>query len=141
MRAHALTLSLAQSIIHTAAYSSTHSIRELLSHSLSHFLTQEATDALERARRIRELRERYRRLLTDRHESGNALRLVDELFAAPYMTAPRAATQLGVTYAGARGILDRLEEAGIVRFEPDASPKLYVATELLETVEGKIQDA
>ena len=76
--------------------------------------------------------------MTDRHESGNALRLVDELFAAPYMTAPRAATQLEVTYAGARGILDRLEKAGIVQFEPEASPKLYVATELLETVEGKI---
>lgn len=111
---------------------------------LAYFLRgvkEQATDALDRARRIRELRERYRRLLTDRHESANALRLVDELFAAPYMTAPRAATQLGVTYAGARGILDRLEEAGILRFEPDASPKLYVATELLETVEGKIQYA
>ena len=99
-----------------------------------HGVHEQATDALERTRRIRRLRDRYHELLTDRHESGNALRLVDELFAAPYMPAPRAARLLGVTNPGARGILDRLVEAEILVFIPDAWPRLYVADELLETI-------
>lgn len=105
---------------------------------LAYFLRgvyEQATDALERTRRIRELRDRYHALLTDRHESANALRVVDELFAAPYMTAPRVARLLGVTNPGARGILDRLVQAGILRFLPETWPRLYVAAELLETVE------
>ena len=105
---------------------------------LAYFLSgvhEQATDALERTRRIRKLRDRYREVLADRHESANALRLVDELFAAPYMTAPRAARLLGVTNPGARGILNRLVEAGILQFVPDAWPRLYVALELLELVE------
>ena len=104
---------------------------------LAYFLrgvAEQATDALERTRRIRELRDRYHALLTERHESANALRVVDGLFAAPYMTAPRAARLLGVTNPGARGILDRLVEAEILVFIPDAWPRLYVADELLETI-------
>ena len=85
--------------------------------------------------------DRHRRLLQDRRESGNALQLLDELSASPFVTAPVAAHLLGVTNAGARGILSRLAEAGILEEYPDSWPRLYVARELLEAIEAPIATA
>ena len=98
---------------------------------------EQARDALSRARQLRELQEKYRGLLQASRESGNALRLVDELFAIPYMTAPLASLLLEVTNAGARGILDRLEEQGIVELVPDSWPRLYVAKQVLEVIHAE----
>ena len=108
---------------------------------LDYFLegvAEQAHDALLRTRRVRELHERYRRLLQDRRESGNALRLLEGLFASPYMTTPSAVSLLGVTYAGARGILQRLEQAEIIEKIPGMWPRLYVARELLEVIDAPI---
>ena len=106
---------------------------------LKYFLegvTDQAHDALSRTRQLRELQDRYRGVLQERRESGNAMRLVEELFAQPYMTAASASKLLDVTNAGARRILDRLAEAGILRLTRDHWPMLYVATELLEVIEA-----
>ena len=84
---------------------------------LDYFLTgvaEQAHDALLRIRRVRQLSDRSRRLLQERRESGNALRLLDELFTRAYMTAPMAASLLNVTSAGARQILVRLAAAGVI---------------------------
>ena len=93
---------------------------------LDYFLqgaAEQAHDALLRSRRARELLDSYRLLLQGRRESGNALRLLDELFAHPYMTAPWAAHLLDISSpAGARGILQRLVDAGIVEEYPDQWP-------------------
>ena len=108
---------------------------------LDYFLegvAEQAHDALLRTRRVRALHERYRRLLQDRRESGNALRLLDGLFASPYMTTPSAVSLLDVTYAGARGILQRLEQAGIVEEIPGMWPRLYMTRELLEVIDAPI---
>ena len=106
---------------------------------LSYFLVgvaEQAHDSLLRTRRVRELHERHRRLLQERRESGNALRLLDELFARAYMTAPLAASLLNITTAGARRILERLAEAGVVEELANAWPRLYVARELLAVIEA-----
>ena len=106
---------------------------------LHYFLTgvlEQAQDALLRTRRIRALHEQTRRLLQERRESGNGLRLLDELFASPYMTGPSAARLLGITQAGARRVLDRLEEAGIVQELAGWWPRTYVAQELLDLIEA-----
>ena len=99
-------------------------------------LAEQARDSLVRTRRVRALVDRHRRLLQDRRESGNALQLLDELSAGPFMTAPVAAYLLGVTNAGARGILGRLVDAGILEEYPDSWPRLYVARELLDVIEA-----
>lgn len=104
---------------------------------VEYFLTgvaEQANDALSRVRRVRDLQEKYRRLLQERRASGNALRLVDEIFARPYMSAPWASRLLGVTNAGARRILERLVDAGILRELQYGWPRLFVANELLEIV-------
>ena len=105
---------------------------------LSFFLTgvaQQATDALERSRRIRQLQDKYRTLLQQKKESANAFRLLDSLFANPYITAPGAARALDVTHAGAQGIIDRLITSGVLRPLAGYWPRLYVAEELLRAIE------
>lgn len=99
-------------------------------------VAQQARDAVVRSRRVRELQQRYRDLLQERHESGNAFSLLDELFANPFMTAPRASAVLGLTPAGARRVLERLAQTGIVEYVSGAWPRLYVARELLQAIEN-----
>ena len=106
---------------------------------LDYFLTgvaEQAHDALLRIRRVRQLSDRSRRLLQERRESGNALRLLDELFTRAYMTAPMAASLLNVTSAGARQILVRLAAAGVIEEIEGTWPKLYLARELFEVIEA-----
>ena len=110
---------------------------------LEYFLkgvTEQSLDALFRTRQLRALQDKYRDLLQTRRESSNALRLVDELFALPHMTVPRASRLLGVSAAGARRILDRLGEAGIIQAQREYWPHLYVARELVDVLQAQHSD-
>jgi Fic family protein len=97
---------------------------------------EQARDALLRTRKVRELQEQYRTLLFYRRESGNTLSLLDHLFESPYLTAPTAAEFLEVTVAGARRILERLVEAGIVEVDTNSWPHNYIARNLLRVIEA-----
>ena len=100
-------------------------------------VAEQAHDALLRVRRVRALHEQKRQVLLERRESANALLLLDEIFARPVMTAGEAARLLDVTPAGARRILERLEQAGIVvEGIGNRWPKLYIATDLLHVIEA-----
>jgi Fic family protein len=106
---------------------------------LKFFLTgvaTEATDAIIRSRRLRELHEAYRERLQQQRASGNLLRLLDYLFINPYITVPRARSLLGVSRPGAALIVDRLEDAGIIDYESGSWPKVYLARELLRLLEA-----
>ncbi len=99
-------------------------------------VTEQARDAQTRVRRVRDLHEQKRQILLERRQSANALRLLDEIFARPIMTASQVAGLLNFTPAGARRILDRLVQAGVVNEVVGAWPRLYVATELLHLIEA-----
>ncbi len=99
-------------------------------------VAEQARDALLRVRRVRVLQEQMRQALLERRESANALRLLDEIFAMPILTVADAARLLGVTPAGARRILERLAQAGILDELGDEWPRLYIAAELLELIEA-----
>ncbi len=98
----------------------------------------ESKDALARLRRVRDLEDEWRAALVSRRESANGLRALDELFANPIITAPQIAKLLGVSEPGARRILGRLGEAGIVRRIEAARPSLYVAERLIHEIERPI---
>ena len=101
-------------------------------------VAEQARDALLRVRRVRALHEQKRQVLLERRESANALLLLDEIFARPVMTAGEAARLLDVTPAGARRILERLVQAGIVSEGiGNKWPKLYIATDLLHVIEAQ----
>jgi Fic family protein len=99
-------------------------------------VTEQAYDAIDRIRRVRALQDDYRQALQARHETANALHLVDELFSTPFVQIGDAAQKLHVSHAGARGILERLKEMGIVEEVENQWPRLYVARKLLKVVEG-----
>lgn len=101
-------------------------------------VAEQSRDALIRSRKTRDLQERYRSALQQDGASGNVLRLLDELFINPFMTVPRARRILGLTYAGARGALERLERENIVEFQRHVWPRLYIARELVKVIEAPV---
>lgn len=99
-------------------------------------LADQAKDSLLRARTVRMLAAQTRKRLQAQRESGATLRIADELFAQPFITAPKASKLLGITNQGARNILDRLTKDGILENVPGSWPRLYVAKELLRVIEA-----
>ena len=103
-------------------------------------ITEQAQDALRRVRLVRGLHEKYVNILMDNKESGNTFRLVDELFASPALNIPGAAEILGLTQAGARRIIGRLERYGMVERLGQYWPRLYAATDLLQVIQSDIAE-
>lgn len=99
-------------------------------------VTQQAQDALQRSRHLRDLEEEWRTVLHKAKASANALRLLEAIFVNPYVTAPRVVNVLGVTNAGAQGVIDRLEQAGILEYASGRWPRVYVARRLLQILEA-----
>ncbi len=106
---------------------------------LGYFLdgvVEQAHDALRRIRRVRDLHEQMRQTLQESRQSANTLMLLDQLFERPFLTAPAAAEFLGVSTAGARGILDRLAMLEVVEYHPETWPRLYVNRGLLDVIDS-----
>ena len=99
---------------------------------------REARDALARIRRMRRLQEEMRDLLHSRRESANGLRLLEELFAHPVITVSQASRLLGISDPGARQVLSRLIDAGIVTRVDSSWPNLYVAQRLLDEMDSPV---
>lgn len=108
---------------------------------LRYFLTgvlRESRDVQVRIRHIRSLQDSYRELLEDRREAISSLRLVEQLFANPIITVRGAANVLGMSIAGARRVLNRLESAGLVRHDSQTWPPLYIADDILDALQASI---
>ena len=100
-------------------------------------VAETAGEAVRRAGKLMELRERFRLRL--RHKP-NALALVDQLFVNPYLTAPRAAKVLRVTTPTARAAVAALERAGLVRETTGGTwRKVYLARPILRAIEARAQ--
>ena len=92
-----------------------------------------ARSAVRQASRLMDLRETYRQRLNRR---PNALRLLDELFANPYLTAARAARVLGVSGPTARQAIAVLREEGLLAEMTGRSwGRVYLARPILEAIE------
>ena len=96
---------------------------------------EQSNDAIVRSRRVRNLQDSYRKLLQKERASGNTLSLLDALFESPFMTPGSAAKILGVTWVGAKGVLERLRRAGVVE-RTDKGQIMYVARDLLRMIEA-----
>jgi Fic family protein len=94
----------------------------------------QATDAVDRAERLADLRERYRRQLAGRR--SRAAEVVDLLFENPIATGPFVADRLTMSWQGAKNLLEHLESIGILR--PHRSPaggrRSWIADDVLEAV-------
>ncbi len=99
-------------------------------------VAEQSQDAMARMRRLRDLQEQYRQTLLQRHETGNAIGLLDELFVSPLISVAFAAQHLGMTPAGAGRLLERLRAVGILDLWEDLRPRLYIAREVLQALEA-----
>ena len=92
---------------------------------------EQADDALEKVRKLRDLKDEFVTKLNERGASGNSLRLLDELFAIPMVTTPYAVKILGISVSGARWILESFRnDYGILELFPDEWPRVYVMPEV-----------
>ena len=108
---------------------------------IAYFLTgvhHEATDTMERIRRIRSIQDEWRELLQNRNATAKDIRLLDELFSRPVTTVARASKLLDMSDAGARGVLDRLIDDGILTRTKISWPRRYVARRLLDEIDKPI---
>ena len=96
-------------------------------------IATQAGDALSRAERLTDLRERYRALV-QAETRGSANRLVDLAFERPILTSRIVEQRLGVTRASALSALRVLEQVSILT-EPSTGPRgrlRWRAAEILE---------
>lgn len=92
-----------------------------------------ARSAVRQASRLMDLREAYRQRL---NRKPNTLRLLDELFANPYLTAARATRVLGVSGPTARQAIAILREEGLLDEMTGRSwGRVYLARPILEAIE------
>src|SRR5215831_5466678 len=98
-------------------------------------VAEQSRDALERAQKLLNLRDRYRAKMQSAQAPGAALLLLDSLFELPALTVPLAASKLKQTYPGAKRNVHRLVEFGILTEAPHTPyPKLFIAPEILALV-------
>ena len=97
---------------------------------------QESEDVLARVRGLRDIQDRHRRAIQSGRGSSSALHLLEEFFANPFMTVRGASLVLDMSVAGARRVLNRLVEAGLLRVDDSEWPPLYVADDVLNALQG-----
>jgi len=99
-------------------------------------VAEQAQDAIARARRLQDLREEWRRRLSQARTSALTLRLVDALFESPVLTIPQAKEHLRVdTYHTARDTVEKLVDAGILYLaEETRRGKTYWAPEIVKVM-------
>ena len=96
-------------------------------------VAETADEAVQRAGRLTELRERYRRRMKG---SPRALRLLDALFINPYVTVARAQKILEVSNPTARHAVTELQNAGMLdEITGRAWGRLYLARPILKILE------
>ncbi len=71
--------------------------------------------ATDTAREILKIRDAARAHVSSHNAGANALRLLDQLFKEPFITAARVQHRLGVSTQTAHDVVRRLEELGILR--------------------------
>lgn len=106
---------------------------------LSFFMTgvaEQANDAIRRSRDLRDLRRVYLGRLQEAGESANAFQLIDLLFRRPRVTRRFVAEELGLTTAGARQLIDRVQRMGLLAAVPNRRPAVFVAREILDIVDA-----
>jgi len=102
-------------------------------------VTEQARDAVARARRLQALRERYRGQLQSGRMAARLLQLVDLLFAQPVITARQVEAALAVDFPTALRYVNQLVEAGLLReITGKARNRVYRADELLQTIETPV---
>ncbi len=74
--------------------------------------------------------------MLERGAPASEFRLVDELFANPFMTIRQVSEILHMTLPGARRVIGKLVSSGIVQERRSSRPMQFVAEEILEILDA-----
>ena len=96
-------------------------------------VTEQARDAVLRAKNLQDIQTNWRSRLMDQKVSGGVFKIVDKLFENPIVTIPEAQQIMGVKqYATARKVINVLESVGILEKTKDMKyGKTYIARAIL----------
>ncbi len=101
-----------------------------------HGVTEQARDAISKAKRLQDLQLEWRERLMQGRASIMPLRLLDSLFEQPVLTIPRAQEVLNLTYHSARRNVEKLVEAGILKqVGAHSYGRIFFAEEILSIIE------
>jgi Fic family protein len=96
-------------------------------------VAREAGDAYQRLTALETLRDRYRAQFSTARTSVLLLRLVDELFADPAISAPQAAKMLRINAASVQRLIDKLVRGRVLReVTGKRRNRVYVAQDIVD---------
>ena len=100
---------------------------------------QQARDSEERTVRLVELQHQLRDELLDEGRPNSVIRLAEQLFASPVVTAARVEASIGVTRPTAHAAIDALVERGdLVEVTGRERRRIYEAPRIFEAVYGSV---
>jgi Fic family protein len=103
-------------------------------------VTQQSRDAATRAGKLLGLWQNYRHRVANIVRSPAVLRLVDELFASPFITISRASEVMDVAFKSARNSVDRFVEAGILHeITGQQRYRVYRADEIFRLLDEELE--
>ncbi len=101
-------------------------------------VTAQAEEALECARALLSLRDRYLSLLKELGFTKAMFGLIDKLIENPFVTAPQAAKKIGVSYPAVQNAIKKLINAGLLReITGQRRNRVYLCEEVLEILEPR----
>jgi len=99
----------------------------------------QAQDAVQRIRRLQDLREAYRSRIQAERAAARLLHVVDLLFEQPILSILQVSAALNVHYPAAKRYVEQLEAEGILReITGRARNRLYRADEIMQAIEGPL---
>jgi Fic family protein len=102
-------------------------------------VSQQAQDAIDRAKKLQDLQIEWRQMVTQTRASASLVHLTESLFKSPIVTIPMVQKTLGVTYRSAQLDAEKLIRLGILQPISSRSQrgKAFVAAKILHiTGEG-----
>lgn len=100
----------------------------------------QARDAIQRCDLLREIKNRYARLLDETDGSVRLNQIVDGLFHSPYIQVVELARRLSISYPTAKADVERLVKVGILAELPNASPKTFYASEIYDVAYRDLEE-
>lgn len=92
---------------------------------------QQSTEAIDNIRKLMGIRSTFLEKLKTKRASGNAILLVEKLFANPFLSIPNAAEYLDLTYPAAKNTVENLVSMGMLEeVGKRLRNKLYVSRQI-----------
>ena len=98
-------------------------------------IRDEARDAIARHQRLIDLRDSYKERFSGSRLSSNPKTLIDKLIEAPVFNAKQVQDWLGVSYPGARAVIQKLVDETILRPVLLGRTTYYIADEIVDVIE------